>query len=230
MLKYVFLLLISPAAFADVTVLMYHDINNDPADEYSVTPAQFKADMDYIKSTGLKVIPITEINEVESGVVITFDDGYKSILQFMPLLKEYGFPITINIVPSWITAGFIDDIKPRDVLSWSDVKILHETKLVTIGSHTYTHRNTKRLSYRELNAEFKAFNMKLMENVGIKTTVLAWPYGLFDDKAIDAAEANGYRFYQTSIPGKFKGNTYRIERFVVNKKLRASTYLLEVIK
>ena len=70
--------------------------------------------MRYLKSQGYRVVSIKEFVEFASlkrqlpkkSLVLSFDDGYKSFLQYAyPILKELGFTATLFVYTDYIGAG-----------------------------------------------------------------------------------------------------------------------------
>ena len=83
-------------------------------------------------------------------VVLTFDDGCKSDVEFvMPLLQEYGFGGTF-----FYTDAFLRDetLKDEHYSTWEDAKAIHDAGL-EIGSHTYNHPWIPSLSKSEFLEE-----------------------------------------------------------------------------
>ena len=72
-------------------------------------------------------------------IAITFDDGYLDNLTVaLPLLEKYDLPMTLFMVA--------DFIGKDGYLSADDLKFLAKHPLVTIGSHTFSHRHLTELS------------------------------------------------------------------------------------
>ena len=135
------------------------------------------------------------------SVVVTFDDGFKSVLRAKPILDELGFPATVFVV-----TGFVDTPHPLAwpgvetppaeqsnelaPLGWSDLEALARDGW-EIGSHTVGHRLLIDLDDREVSEELKASRQTIAERVGACET-LAYPYGLADARVAAAARAAGY--------------------------------------
>ena len=85
-------------------ILMYHSVN-ESGDFFSVTPAQFRSQMELLHKRGYEVVSLPEIcsrltARTLSGkeVAITFDDGYRdNYTHAFPILKEFAFPATIFV-------------------------------------------------------------------------------------------------------------------------------------
>jgi len=218
-------LLFSTNVFAErvyVPVLMYHDINNNSNDQYSVSPAKFEAQMRWLKKAGFNVIPLTSIEKAEpKDVVITFDDGYYSFIEHAwPVMSELRYPSTINLVGEWI-GGTIPDVTDKKALSWSDVRTLMKTGLVSFGSHTNKlHRYPDGVSKTsKLNLERDLFNWqrRFKKNTFKLSQIVAWPYGKYTNSAVVAAQDAKFKYVLTSDLGLYTGNNYFIPRLSVER-------------
>lgn len=105
---------------------MYHRVDVDhPADrvgrDLTVSPAQFREQLAYLKAHGIQGISMAEMLErLERGqplghiVVLTFDDGYADQARYaVPLLRAFGDSATFYIVTGELG-------RPRH-LTWPDV-------------------------------------------------------------------------------------------------------------
>ena len=86
-------------------VLLYHAVE-DHVSPYtdrlgvSVSPAMFEANLRYVKEN-YNVISVDDLNKPlpENPLVITFDDGYKSVYEHaFPLLRKYRMPAVVYLI------------------------------------------------------------------------------------------------------------------------------------
>src|SRR5260221_14182040 len=100
-----------------VPILMYHYISTPPAnsDKYrvdlSVTPDNFRHQMMWLKQKGYTTITPDDLYDAlrhgkklpNLPVLLTFDDGYEdAYTNALPILSEFGFTGTFNIVTGWL--------------------------------------------------------------------------------------------------------------------------------
>ena len=96
---------------AEVLVLMYHDIREEPVEgNLSIISTEtFRGQIAALYAAGFQAVSFDDlIAFVDSGtrlparaVVITFDDGYRSNLEIAaPILAEFGMQATINVIGS----------------------------------------------------------------------------------------------------------------------------------
>ena len=143
-------------------ILCYHHINY--ADR--ITPEEFEENIKILIERGFKPIKLSEIygfiedkqSPPSKTVHITFDDGYADNYLFaFPILQKYGFYATIfviaNKVVSGIQRGTYDDLVGMSIsdqiknleakskyISWEELKIMINSGLIEVGSHSLNHR------------------------------------------------------------------------------------------
>ena len=128
------------------------------------------------------------------AVVVTFDDGFRSVLLAKPILDELGFPATVFAV-----TGFVDSHEPlrwpgleqsEESLDWSELELLREAGW-EVGSHTATHPLLPDLDDAELERELADSRATIQKRLGSCET-LAYPYGRADERTAAAAARAGY--------------------------------------
>jgi len=141
------MLLSTPAYSADVTVLTYHDIVDNPkTDKYAVSVGEFRRQLQYIKSNGYRPIRLQDYQRAvdrhlalpNKAILLTFDDGLVSYRDtVVPLLKQYGYPSLLSIVSSWTDGQGTPDEYRGKLLDWAQLKALSKNPLVEIVSHSH---------------------------------------------------------------------------------------------
>lgn len=216
-----------PTGFQTVPVLAYHKFSRNGApDAMTVREADFEAQMRYLRENGYRVIPLDDLFEFlqfrrqipARSVVITFDDGWRSVYDIAwPILKKYGYPATLFVYTDLIVGS-------RETLSWEQVRELSRNGF-DIQCHSKTHRYLGRKDRKEsfrnyfeaVRTELEESSRIIRKHTGREVKYLAYPYG--DTNALVEAmtRREGYRLAFTvereSAP--FFSDDYRIGREMI---------------
>lgn len=228
----------STATVASVPVLMYHEISHQQHEEETVSPSLFAAHMEWLYGAGYRAISFKEIDSLDAeglkrAVIITFDDGYASFMDYaFPLFTEYGFKSTVNIVGKH-TGGFMSSGDPR--LSWDECRLLIKSGIVDLGCHTYDlHAWFGTLSRagaiaavnERLPQDLALFQKVYAKELGRPATILAWPYGRYDSESIEIAKSAGFRYILSSNHRYFMsdGSCSDIPRFTIDNNVPLSLF------
>ena len=219
---------ISPSIEERCRVLMYHSISDDFLlnDPYQMTTPLplFEVQMAFLYENNYHVISSDQMVNIliqkkkfpDKTVVLTFDDGFKDNLKVLPVLEKYRFPATIFVTLSYIDQG-------PSYLSSKEIKLLSDSKLLTIGSHTLSHRILMKLSNADLEKEI-VLSKKTLENILLKpVSLFAYPfgsYGAYDKRAIIFLKQAGYKAAFSTIAGM---NDRHQDRYQI-KRTRVSRF------
>jgi peptidoglycan/xylan/chitin deacetylase (PgdA/CDA1 family) len=222
----------APSA-AGVPVLIYHQIVTDDRapGETIIHLARFTEQMRYLAEHGYTPIDIdTLVRYMRDGgalphrpVVLTFDDGWRSTLNAVPVLQRYGFKASF-----WIIAGAGIG---GDYLDWRDVEDLARQPRFEVNSHTMTHpwdAKDNLVTWTEGKVTGKGDAQALEELTQSKRLLeerlnrpqryLAWPCGWYNDRLIELAQKAGYEALFTAEDGlnMARGDRLRIKRTFID--------------
>jgi peptidoglycan/xylan/chitin deacetylase (PgdA/CDA1 family) len=198
-------------------VLCYHSVHPRPT-YLGLTPELFGAHLDWLDEH-CSVVSLDELVAGPRGgggpyVAITFDDGYAdNHAHALPLLAARGMTASF-----FVTAGFVerdaevmDHLEqvwrtPRErlePLSWSQVLALRDAGM-SIGSHTWSHRNLARLSPAAAEADLRRSRKVLEQRLGAPVRAIAYPWGKLgrhvSDETFAAARRAGFELGLISLP------------------------------
>jgi peptidoglycan/xylan/chitin deacetylase (PgdA/CDA1 family) len=213
--------------YQTVPVLSYHKFCEAPSesDAMTVTRAAFESQMKLLSDRGYRVITLDELYDFldfkrelpEKSIVITFDDGWRSMYEIaFPILRRYGYRATLFVSTEMITGS-------RKTLSWELIREMMAGG-IAVESHTVAHRNLEELKDGESLEEYVADMERelaqsaktIREKTGCTVKYLAYPYGATNSMTILLAARLGYRGALTVKRGP---NPFFVHNFRVNRSM-----------
>ena len=215
------------------TCILYHQID----------PSTFEKHVQYF-SNHYTLCSLNELREYyENGVqlprnplFITFDDGWRSNYQLLPLIEEKEIPVTVflttgligsNMIPPPITVynelsireieeGFI--ARPeRTMLTVEEIKEM--SKVVDFQAHGVHHHLSTVLTPGKLREELLESKQVIEDLTGKAVFVFAYPYNRAGEREAEIVEACGFslariggRTMNSSSSNRFLLNSIGIEQ------------------
>ena len=175
--------------------LMYHSIleedNNYSSDLWQITRSQFVSHLKFLTDNRFSFYDISYClreSLPSKGIAITFDDGIIDNYEIAaPLLLEKNIPFTIFVITDNIRRGI------NHYMNESQLIQISKNPLVTIGSHTRSHKRLSLLSYTEILNEVKESKDYLEQILGKSITAFSYPYGIYNNKIINVVKESGYK-------------------------------------
>lgn len=187
---------------AVVSILGYHDFRDRGGSPMLIAAPKFREQMQAIKDSKIPVISLSDVmawkkgekNIPEEAIVITMDDGWEGVHTFAyPVLRDFGFPFTIYLYKKYVNIG-------GRSLSWDQIKEMMQHGC-EIGSHSVSHESLKkRTKSAKTDADFQQWILSelkdsrefLEQNLKIKCTSFAYPFGIFDEAVMETGLQIGY--------------------------------------
>lgn len=226
---------ISCTSGPEVPVLMYHEItdNKTPGDQTRISLLRFEEQIDWLAENHYNSLTIDEFIAFMQGasvpdksVVLTFDDGWKSQLQILPILKRHGFKAAFFVFPG---KGIEDPY--GDYLSWEELQGISNDPDFEVQAHSMTHPwdkdsnlvtwvegNTPGKDHSDAEYELKQSRFILEQRLGVPVKYFAWPAGYFNETLVRIATETGYQAMFTLQSGATRpgDNTREIPRVFVD--------------
>jgi peptidoglycan/xylan/chitin deacetylase (PgdA/CDA1 family) len=195
------------AGWINVPILTYHyiRINPDRFDRLgfalSVTPADFAAQMDWLKESGYHPITAGDLSAYLRGarglpskpVILTFDDGYADFYTTaLPILRAHDFRATAYVVSGFV--GWPNYMTAAQVLE-------ADRSGIEIGSHTVNHPNLTNLSYGSVRAQLTDSKRFLEHLLGHPVTSFCYPSGKVNSMVAWQVADVGYDSATTTVFG-----------------------------
>jgi len=173
---------VEPESSRSLRVLMYHKVNDRPANRLSVPTSVFDEQMGHLREAGYEVVSLDAVLDHYTGgnalppraVLITFDDGYRDNLEHaLPVLQRYGYPAVV-----FVPIGFVGERRPlpheeatarsgetNPTVDWSEIAAL-ERGGIRVESHGISHRPLADLELDEATREITISKLRLEEKLG----------------------------------------------------------------
>lgn len=178
-------------------ILLYHEIRDAADPIMNVSPALYRAQLDWLREAGLTCGSVTQLREggFQPGLVgLTFDDGYLSARIGCMAALERGWCATLFVVPAWI-----DERRP-DVLDWDELDELARAG-IEIAAHGLAHERLCGSDLAGMTRGLQRARARIEDRLGRPVCGLAYPYGLAGASALAATRATGYAYGCVSVPG-----------------------------
>ena len=188
-----------PWGYQLVPVLVYHNISAQEKGKLSIAVRHFDAQIRQLHDDDFHAVSLTDFLAFTAGrkqlprrpVLLTFDDGYKSFVQYArPILKDYGFAATLFVYSDFIGGG--------SALSWQDLRTLSEQGF-DVQAHSKSHSDLRRKEGESEAAYAKRIEAELAfpatlfkKHLGRPSEVLAYPFGDMDDELLPYIAKYGY--------------------------------------
>jgi peptidoglycan/xylan/chitin deacetylase (PgdA/CDA1 family) len=208
-------------------VLAYHKITHFELGGTWVPPRRFAAQLDTLLDAGFTFIDESAfIDSLEGSricagreVLLTFDDGYREILEHAaPVLEARCIPALVFLVSSYV------GLDNRWELCWPGRRFRHldwgeiidlAGRGFSFGSHTCTHRDLSRLRDNEITRELVDSKTELERHLGVAVRSLSYPFGRVNGHIARRARQAGYRAAFTLYPSAPNAS---IDRFVLRRE------------
>ena len=171
---------------------MYHEVNDLLANNLYLSVADFTSHLEYLERAGITPISMGQLYDhwvngapiPEKPIVLTFDDGYRSMYTTVyPLLRERGWSGTFFCISGnrWLD-NFISNPMIAEMAANG----------MEIGSHTDSHWELNVLPHDTLYRELTESRQALSAVSGREVTMLCYPAGRYNSDTKTAASETGY--------------------------------------
>jgi peptidoglycan/xylan/chitin deacetylase (PgdA/CDA1 family) len=170
--------------------LLYHHVNDDFANNITISTANFRQQMQFLRDSNYRVISLDTALQIsrtaDNGnfILLTFDDGYEDFyINAFPILQEFGF--SAAVFPIVETIGHWNEWNRRAPyiarhLSWPQIIELSRAN-IGFGCHTFSHHSLVRFNGQRQYREMAMAKDQLEARLGQAITSISYPYGDYDD-------------------------------------------------
>lgn len=203
----------------ELPILMYHYVEPWPADagelrqNLTVRPADFAAEMAYLHGQGYVTVSLYDLMAALTlgralpprAVVLTFDDGYRSLADYAaPAMKLYGYTGTVFVVTQLMDENF------AQYLTWPQAEALYASGW-KIEPHTKTHALLAGTDRAFQLYEMLGSIQTVQAHIGVMPRFFAYPYGKWDDTTLHLERELDLWAAVTELPGAIHDFNARFE-------------------
>ena len=215
--------------FQGVPILCYHRFGNNRLSPMCISTKAFTDQMRYLKENGYRSISPEDLIDFlqyrkqlpRRSVMITFDDGYRSIFKIAyPILKHYGFTATFFIYTNYVGIS-------SKAVTWDQLRKLKKEGF-SIGAHSVAHSDLTVQADGESRGDYeKRLHLEIVESKNIldrklsqNTLCFAYPFGRYNTKVMERVRRAGYKFAVTVERGNnpFFSNPLDLRRDMILKQ------------
>jgi peptidoglycan/xylan/chitin deacetylase (PgdA/CDA1 family) len=184
-----------------LVILTYHSVYEDER-------KNFRRQMESVKKTVHAVFPDGRGRKENTPhhIAVTFDDGYLNVIKnAVPILQELDIPATIFVTtgklgqqPDWIIGRNNKD-RHEKIATAQELLELDGNRYI-LGSHTVNHGNLAEMDETSIRRELADSKRDLEELLGNEVSLLAFPFGAYNQKVLTIAREEGYKKVFANIP------------------------------
>jgi peptidoglycan/xylan/chitin deacetylase (PgdA/CDA1 family) len=210
----------SPQAFTGyclrVPVLTYHHIQPQATavelkqTSLNVDNGMFDQQMAYLAGNGytsISALTLVEALRNHTGlpgksVVITMDDGYAdSDTYALPVLKKYNLNANLMLATGLVGSN-------QDMLSWNQVQDMKNSGLFYFTNHTWSHYAVTNGPQSKIESEIDTGASQIKQYIEQDANIFTYPYGSFNNNAIQTLQRKGYIGAFSTIPGQYQCDSF----------------------
>jgi peptidoglycan/xylan/chitin deacetylase (PgdA/CDA1 family) len=232
-------------AQAEVLVLCHHAISEDWPAAIAVSPAELESQLGRLLDADYEPVTFSEAVAGRAGaklLALTFDDAYASVYtRGRPLLERLGIPATVFVptdhvgtdrqrswgsLSQWSAGSWTNELLG---ISWDQLGALADLGW-EVGSHSRSHPRLPELDDEALADELSGSRAECERRLGRSCSSIAYPYGEYDERVVNAARAAGYTAGATvsgRLPTDSSEDPLRWPRLGVNRRDRGMRLLLK---
>ena len=186
-----------------IPILMYHHVGDWGESRTDWAPwvvraKEFRAQMDWLVANRFHTITFRELlagqkageSVPAKSVIISFDDGWSAQEGVVRAELE---PRGMHAVFFVYTAAVGATPNNSGYISWEQLRIL-ESAGHEVQSHTVSHGRLTDMPPSQLDREMRESRATIEKEMHHPVKVIAYPFGIYDERVMRAASAAGYEF------------------------------------
>ena len=225
-------------------VIMYHDVQTKDLQNFKNQLIELKKKWKFIKPEELDIFSKTKSTITGKNILLTFDDGYKSMLNVNKILNELEISAIFFVISDFVNLSKRDnptnfvhknidpDISPNQIyenLNWKDLQYLLEEGH-TIGAHTKSHKRLTDINDIELlKEEIINSSIEIEKKLNIKVKHFAYSYGdinSFNQKSFNIAKSK-FEYIFSGVRGN--NSNLRFDKNIIRRDSIEPSFTINLI-
>lgn len=184
--------LLPPVSRGD-RVLCYHLVGGGTGSVVDLPVDSFVRQLDALERMAV-VVPLEELagprrvsaSGARPRVALTFDDAFRNFADVVwPILETRRLPATLFAPTGFLNRshpGPLAGLESAPPVSWPWLRQAGESPLLTVGSHTRTHRDLRSLPPGRLADEVGGSRRELEDRLGLPVDSFCYPRALWNER------------------------------------------------
>lgn len=183
-----------------IVVLLYHRVGRRSDATVDLPVDLFTRQVEELAGSG-RVISLDQAAEeldrpdppTGERIVVTFDDGTADFVDVaLPVLAHHGVAVTLYVATDFVERA-IPFPRGEPPATWSALRDATATGLVTIGSHTHSHRVLARVGTDEAGDEVDRSRGLIQDRLGTAADHFAYPKAVLGSPAAERVVRDRFR-------------------------------------
>lgn len=199
------------------TVLIYHRFGEDKYPTTNIAVERFREQLELLKNNNFQVISLDRLihslkkegGVPDRAVVITIDDGYRSVYtEAWPVLKEYGYPFTVFLYTR------ATENHHSNYMTWDQVREMKAAG-VDFQNHGHAHEH---MAFKPAEMGMDEYRAWIRADLAVSTGIIsrelkerprffAVPYGEYNKTVLDEIRSFGYEAILLQDPGSVSSDS-----------------------
>jgi peptidoglycan/xylan/chitin deacetylase (PgdA/CDA1 family) len=204
-------------AESGATVLIYHRFGEDKYPSTNIASDRFREQLEFLRNNNYPVISLEQLihslNEKsklpDRAVVITIDDGYKSVYtEAWPILKQYGYPFTVFVYAR------ATENNHWNYMTWDQIREMKASG-VDFQNHGFAHGH---MAFKPSGMDMDEYRAWIRADLAVSTKIMAEelkerprffavPYGEYNKTVLSEIRSLGYEAILLQDPGSVSKDT-----------------------
>ncbi len=214
---------------------MYHRFEENKYPSTNVRLKEFNLQLEIINQNKIEFISIDELRKIlienksydSKKVLITVDDAYRSFYDNgWKILKEKKIPFVL-----FFNTREVNTNNPN-YMTWDQVREIHNSKIGTIGGHSFSHEFLINKSESEIREDLEKSHKDFLRELSFRPKYFSYPFGEYSSAFKKIVKEFNYELafgQHSGVIDKSK-DLFELPRYPVNENYGKARKIFNFIK